>query len=239
VLISKNGDELDWLRQHVLVLAEQIDKLEKVDNQKYYFTKETENIYIKKRELYEANLRISHLEQVDSDSTQIVMSEAEFRDILYRFNQGVRDRLVNDAKVINMKSYMGFMYIQKIPRFSEKFSSKSSRMPNWNESNKYKAELIDKGIQIKDKNHPDGKNWIIYYTDDYYFRYCWSKKKGACRVKNHTFYSFVPTNGLKGAKKQLINANKNNPFLHKTYNHAKKLLYYPKLNPDYKRNEYR
>lgn len=227
ILVSRNGDELDWLRKHVLVLADQIEKLEKLDNEKYYFTKSTENIYIKKREIYEANERIKHLEQVNADTQQTVMSEKKFRDILYYFNTKAKDALINEGRVINMKQYLGYIYIQKIPRNDERFGSKSSAMPNWNESKKYKQELIDQGIQIKDKEHPDGENWIVYFDDDHYVRYSWTKKKGACRVKNHNFYAFYPSAGKNGARKQLVEANHANPLLNMIYTNRR--IYYPKL----------
>lgn len=217
ILVSNNGDELKWLRKNVLVLAEQIEGLEKIDNNKYYFTKITQQIYDKKSEIYEANNRIKHLEQVDNNNSQIVMSEADFKKVLYSFNSKVRDDLINNASVINMKSYLGYLYISRVDRNSGIIDSKSSRMPNWLESNKLKAKLISEGIQIKDKNHPDGKKWIVYFDDDYYLRFTWTKNRGACRVHNHIYYSFQPSKGQGGSRKQLSNANRKNDFLSLTY----------------------
>lgn len=219
-LISRNGDELKWLREHVLVLAEQIEKLEIIDTNKHGFTKITHEIYDKKRELYNSGQRIKQLEQVDFNTEKIIMTENGFREILYEYNNKVRKALVEDAAVINMKQFLGYLYIQKIDRnicVGPNGNPKSLRMPNWGESNKYKQELIDEGVQIKDKEHPDGTSWVVYYDDDYYFRYAWAKKRGACRVKNHPYYSFIPSNGVNSSKKELIEANRNNPFLHKTY----------------------
>ena len=231
ILISRNGEELDWLRKNVLVLAEQIENLERADAKVPYFTGNTDKIYIKKREIYEAENRIKHLQQVDNASFQVVMSEAKFKSILYAFNSKARDAMINDGKVINMKNRIGFLYVQKVDRNSE-YASKSMRMPNWNESKKYKQELIDKGIQIKDDEHPDGKKWIVYYSDDYYLRVSWTKKKGASRVRNHPFYNFEPSRGETGTRKQLSSANMKNPFLHKTYFNRR--IYYPRLDPNYK-----
>lgn len=228
ILVSRNKDELTWLRQNVIVLDEQIQKLEQEDKvNKYTFTSKTMSIYEKKRELYDANKRIEHLEKVDGDTQHVVMSERIFRDVLCKFNTGVKERLVQDASIVNMKSYLGFLLIKKIDRNKGVYDSKSTRMPNWPESNKYKQELIDQGIQIKDKDHPDGKNWIVYFDDDYYLRYSWIKKRGACRVKNHNYYAFIPSSGKAGAKKLLIEANRKNPFLHSTY--QKSQIYYPNL----------
>jgi hypothetical protein len=228
ILISGNNEELDWLRKHVLILAEQINKLEIADmDNKYSFSSKTKELYSKKGDLFDANQRIAHLEKVDGATRTVIMSEGKFRDVLYRFNTTMRDRLVQDGDVINMKNYMGYLYIQKVQRNIAGYTSKSSRMPNWPESKKYKQELIDEGIQVKDVDHPDGKNWLVYFDDDYYLRYSWNKKRGACRVKNHNYYSFCPTNGTNGAKKQLTKANRDNGFLHKTY--IDKNIYYPNL----------
>jgi len=234
-LISRNGDELKWLREHVLVLAEQIEKLEIADTDKHGFTKLTHQIYDKKRELYNSGQRIKHLEQVDFNTEKVVMNENEFRAILYEYNSRVRSALISDASVINMKQFLGYLYVQKIERgITNSLTSnpKSLRMPNWGESNKYRQELIDEGVQIKDADHPDGANWIVYYDDDYYLRISWAKKRGACRVKNHPYYTFIPSNGENGTKKQLIASNRSNPFLHKTYTDNR--IYYSAPNKEKK-----
>ena len=234
ILISSNGDELDWLRKHALVLAEQIDKLEIADKEKFYFTKATKEIYIKKGELYQANERIQHLEKVDMGTEREIMSERRFKSIIYKFNEKARERLIYDGEVINMKQYLGFLYVQKVPRNDPRFiGNKSSRMPNWAESKKYKQELTDQGVQIKDKEHPDGKNWIVYFDDEDFVRFSWTKKRGACRVKNHNYYSFKPSAGLTGSKKELSKANKDNPALKHTY--TKQRIYYPVVH--YKKGE--
>ena len=75
VLVSNNGDELDWLRMHVLVLAEQIEKLEIADRNNTQFSLKTKEIYRKKKEIYDANTRIKHLEQVDLSTEKELMSE--------------------------------------------------------------------------------------------------------------------------------------------------------------------
>lgn len=231
MLISRNGDELEWLRKNVLVLARQIEKLEIEDKDNSHFTAKTRMIYEKKREIYDANNRITHLEQVDHDTKQVIMTEKKFRDVIERYNIEVRNRIINKGEIINMKKNLGFVYVHKVDRFKTGPTSKSTRMPNWNESKKYKQELIDKGVQVKDKAHPDGKNWIIYYDDDWYLRVAWAKSSGACKVKNHRFYSFKPVAGRNGAKKQLTEANRKDPLLNKVY-HSKR-IHYPRLDPNF------
>jgi len=217
-LISKNSDELNWLREHVLVLYEQVEKLQIADKKKSYFTKDTEEIYRKNREIYEANDRIKHLEQVDGKTEQVVITQKTFQDVIKLYNQKVIDRLVNNAAVVNMKSNMGFLYIQRVERgISPDGSDKSLKMPNWKESFKAKEELIAQGITPKDQNNPDGAEWIIYFDDEYFVRFAWSRRNGACRVRNHGFYKFIPAKGKTGARRQLSMANKKNKFLIHSY----------------------
>ena len=226
VLVSKNSEELSWLRKNVIVLASQIEQLEIQERGKAKFTKAFEKIFELKRELYEANERIKHLEKVNPDTEQEIMSERTFRNIINSYNLKIRDYLI-DGEVLNMKQRLGYIYIQRIQRGHPKMYSKGMKSINWKESNEYKEELIAKGEQPKDKDHPNGKNWLVYYTDDFYLRYGWTKKKGACRVKNHNYYAFYPSLGRVGAKKALSNANKEDELLYKKY-HGRR-IYYPKL----------
>ncbi len=232
-LIAKNSDELDWLRKHVLVLAEKIEKLEIEDKGNRHFTARTREIYEKKRELFEANQRIDHLQQVDSATVRVIMTEKKFRQVIEEFNIRLRDRIIENGEIVNMKNNMGFVYVQRIDRFKAGPTSKSASMPNWGESYKYRDELIAKGITPKSKENPDGKNWIVYYDDDYYLRVAWAKNKGACRVKNHPYYKFVPNNSIGGTKRQLIDSNRKDPLLYKIYNDHR--IYYPRLNPNYQK----
>jgi hypothetical protein len=218
-LVSRNGDELKWLRQNVIVMAEQIEKLQIIDmKSKHSFTKETRRIYELNREIYDSRQRIKHLEQVDNNRTEIVESEKDFRRILETYNLKVRDELINNAETINMKQNMGFLYIKRVDRARIIDSNaKSLRMPNWGESKKKKDELIAAGIQPKNEAHPEGKNWIVYFDDESWMRFNWTKYNGACKVKNYTSYKFMPSGGINGPRKQLTKANRSNPFLAMTY----------------------
>jgi hypothetical protein len=224
-LISKNRDELDWLRKHVTVLSEQVEKLQILDKKKSYFTKDTEQIYIKNREIYDAKQRIKHLEQVDGSTEQVVITEKKFKEVIESYNQKVLDRLINDAAVINMKANLGFLYIQRVERGpGPNGNDKSLRMPNWGESYKRRDELISKGLTPKNQDNPDGEPWIIYFDDEYFIRFAWSRRNGACRVKNHGFYHFIAARGTNGAKRQLAKANQENKFL--AFNYKLKSGYY-------------
>jgi len=69
------------------------------------------------------------------------------------------------------------------------------------ESNKYKAELIEKGEELYNKETDQGIKWQLYYTDKEYLKYYW--RKGKCKVKNKSVYRFDATRGIKGNKGKL------------------------------------
>ncbi len=227
VLVSKNGDELKWLIEHIDILEQKILALEIIEKSKVYFTKNIIKIYNMKTEINQCKERINHLNNVNLETEHLIMDDHKFKSIIYMFNKKVRDRMINNGEVVNMKQYLGYIHVQKVLRNHPAFKSKAATTVNWKESKLYKQELIDKGIQIRDKEHTDGKNWIVYYTDEWFLRIGWRKKQGACRVKNHTYYSFAPAKGPGGVRKQLSKANVDDPFLHKKYISRK--IYYPSL----------
>lgn len=143
-----------------------------------------------------------------------------FREVLLRHNRKVADAIIF-GDVYNVGNYVGRILIKKIKRNYEK------AVPNWGESKKRKAELIAQGIQPKDEQHPDGEEWMVFYTDPWYLRWAWSKRR-LCRVKNQTVYKFLPTNNRSkkagdfslerlGNKGRLTVANRANPLLHLRY----------------------
>lgn len=217
LLVSKNSDELHWLKEHVLILSDRIKRFEKDDNHKGYFTNKTKEIYSMRAEIFESNNRIKNLKNVNDDSEQLIMSEKMFKAVLTSFNEKSLERMVDNGEVIGMKHRLGYLHVEYIKRNNGHEASKSLSMPDWGASYKYKAELIAQGLQIKDKEHPDGKKWVIFHSDEYYVKYSWMKSGGSCSVKNHTTYKFIPSSGVKGAKRKLIDSNNDNPNLYRKY----------------------
>jgi hypothetical protein len=72
---------------------------------------------------------------------------------------------------------------------------------DWLETNKYKKELQDEGVELFDSATGKGEKWHIYYTDKYYCKYHWTKHKA--KVANKTAYRFDASRGLKGNKEKL------------------------------------
>ena len=118
----------------------------------------------------------------------------KFRDVCELFNKKAVKKLL-EGKRIFMKNRLGYLQIIRIPR------NYNRPRVNWGESYKYRDELLAEGKKLYDKDSGEGHKWLVYYTDDFFVRFHWSKKN--CSVKNKTFYRFDPTRGKVGAKEQL------------------------------------
>jgi hypothetical protein len=122
------------------------------------------------------------------------VSKETFVDICSEFNIMIIDYIL-DGKEFNMGSNLSTLSIVRMER--------DPRSPaiDWGESNKYKAELIEKGEELYNKETGQGIKWQLYYTDKEYLKYYW--RKGKCKVKNKSVYRFDATRGIKGNKGKL------------------------------------
>lgn len=143
-----------------------------------------------------------------------------YKEIIGRFNKKVSDAVIF-GQVLNLGNRLGHVLIKKIRR------NYLNPIPDWGASNKRKADLIASGVVAKDQNHPEGEEWISFYTDPWFLRFAWVKKR-ICKVKNSSVYKFVPTSNRSktagdndlarlGNKGKLTLANKVNPTLHMSY----------------------
>ena len=143
-----------------------------------------------------------------------------FKEVIARFNKRAADAIIF-GQVLNIGNRLGYILIKKIRRNYRK------PVVNWGESKTAKSELLRAGIVPKDENNPTGTEWMVFYTDPWYLRWAWSKKR-ICRVKNQTVYKFMPTSNKSkiagdnsldklGNKGKLTLANKINPTLHYMY----------------------
>lgn len=123
------------------------------------------------------------------------LSYSQFREICHRFNLLAVEALL-EGKRINLKYRLGYLQIIRIEQ-----SFKNPRI-NWPESLKLKKQLEEEGKQLYDKETGEGHKWFVYFNNDYYFRYYWSKKH--CIVRNKSVYKFIPTRGKRGAKTKLV-----------------------------------
>lgn len=118
-----------------------------------------------------------------------------YRAILESFNTKLTDRILDGIK-FNLGHRLGNIYIKKIRR------TPSSKVIDWNETNKMWAE----------QGYKDG---FVYYTDEYYYRWSWEKRKA--QVKNKSVYKFEPTGGKLGIKRKLVERLRSNPFAATNY----------------------
>lgn len=121
------------------------------------------------------------------------LSYAGFREVCEEFNKLVMEEILKGKEF-----HIGFRLSSiSIIRIERNFKNPPV---DWNETNKYKQELLEEGYTEDDfyhpDNNPDGKKYFIYHTDPWYCRFYWNKL--GCRVKNKSVYSFVPTRGKKG-----------------------------------------
>ena len=145
-----------------------------------------------------------------------------FKEVIARYNKKASDAVIFGG-VLNLGAKLGDVIIKKIRRNYIKPEV------NWGASRVEKQKLIDQGIVPKDETHPEGEEWMIFYSDPWYLRWAWSKKR-VCKVKNQTVYKFIPTSNKSrkagdnsldklGNKGKLALANQMNPNLHVIYEH--------------------
>lgn len=214
--------ELEYLRNKNLALDAQVLELEKVDNTVDKFTPVTVQIFEIKKEIQQNKHRILELEKLPKDQAEMIIDYKQFKDILSVYNQKASDEIVK-GHTLYLNNKLGFVQIRKIvPKERKRLEGRL----DWGASYKYKAELEAKGIQPKDKDHPDGKNWLVYVKQSFYLRWAWMKRKSrSCTVKNNRVYVFTPTASSSGSaatripgnKAKLIAAQQANPLLHFKY----------------------
>lgn len=122
------------------------------------------------------------------------ISRDTFVSICKEFNMLIMDSLLK-GKEFNMGHNMSTLSVVRVPR------NPKNPAINWGASNRYKKELLAKGVELYDKETGKGKKWHIYFTDAFYFKYYWRKAK--CKVKCKTVYRFDATRGVKGNKGKL------------------------------------
>lgn len=145
-----------------------------------------------------------------------------FKEVLSRYNKKVSEYIIA-GETLRLGSKLGYSAIRKIDR------TYSKPTPNWGASLKLKNQLIKEGKTPKGPDNPNGEEWLVFYTDSYYFRWSWIKRGGRSPVRNTTVYAFHPTSNRSttsnedpdwdslGNKGKLTLANRLNPVLHLRY----------------------
>lgn len=123
------------------------------------------------------------------------LHKSTFKNICADFNIGIMNHIIYEAGTFDMGNHLSTLSIRRIKR--------NYRNPqvNWNESNKYKEELLAKGEKLYDAETGEGTKWLIYHDEEWYCRFYWKKKHA--KFKNKSVYRFVATRGDKGNKTKL------------------------------------
>jgi len=143
-----------------------------------------------------------------------------FKEVIARCNKKAADAVIF-GQIFNFGNRIGHLLIKKIPRNYER------PVVDWGESRRVRSELIEVGKTPRDKVNTEGENWLVYYSDPWYLRWGWVKKR-ICRVKNQTVYKFVPTGNrskkagvntldVLGNRGKLALMNRLDPGLHLSY----------------------
>jgi hypothetical protein len=117
-----------------------------------------------------------------------------YKEVVSRFNKKISDAIL-EGYTFNPKFHLGKIRIKKVKR-----SFKKNPPIDWAESRKLQAEGVEK--------------YLVYYTDPYWYRWYWEKKR--CTVKNKTVYCFIPTvsNSRKdGNRNKLVHILRTKPLM--------------------------
>lgn len=129
------------------------------------------------------------------------ITEDRFKRILNACFKHIVNEIL-DGKIVKLGQRLGELSIKKVKRV---FKEGKKPKIDWGATNKYKKET--------------GENKLIYFTDDYWYRFYW--KKISCQIPNKTVYSFHPTKGPEGNTKRLTKKIKEDEFSHLLYSEAK------------------
>lgn len=132
-----------------------------------------------------------------------------FKNICCDFNIHIMNAIIYEGEVFDLGFNMSTISIKRIKRNFNKPAI------NWQESLKYKQELLEKGEKLYDPETGEGKKWFIYFTDPWYVRFFWNKKY--VRVKNKSAYRFEPTKGRQGNLTKLKKALKDDELQYLKY----------------------
>jgi len=140
------------------------------------------------------------------------VSYSQYSKILRDINKELLKLLI-DGKTIRIGNNLGVLKVVSIARTN-------FTQPNFGESNKLKQQIIDRGEVPRDKNNPDGKDWLVYFTDDRYLTFRWEKwttniEKNIYRATNSTSYNFSV---MRDAGRSLGN-NRDKNLIEMTYEH--------------------
>ena len=137
----------------------------------------------------------------------------DFLKCTAEFNKRIAQKILEGYK-FRIPSVGGQLEIKVRER---KKKSKRFTDINWDESLKYKQELIDKGeVPYNKETAPDGVKWFVYHEGPYCL-WNWFRATGDRYKKNIMNYSFKVTRGPNGNARKMWEMFKKNPIAEITY----------------------
>jgi hypothetical protein len=116
-----------------------------------------------------------------------------YKEVVSRFNKKISDEILK-GYTFNPKFHLGRIRILKVKR-----TFKATPPIDWAESRKLQKQGVEK--------------YLVYYTDPYWYRWYWEKKK--CTIRNKTVYSFRPTvsnSSKQGNRNKLVKILREDPL---------------------------
>ncbi len=178
--------------------------------------KTSDDVNIAYKRYFKAKQELNRVEQVIKEHKMPKVSVNIYNYIITNFNKKMITHLIEDSHCIDMVNVGKVEIIRKY---------RDRPVPDWEASNKKKAELIEQGrlplktIGEDDEGNPvtnGGEAWHIYYEKGWYPYFKWNQKSK--KIKNLLgdceflpFFKFSPTRGEKGIVSQLHTYNKTRP----------------------------
>lgn len=97
------------------------------------------------------------------------LTREEFKAVMKSFLSNTLDALI-EGKTLKMGYHLGSLKLVRYERHTSK------PVVNWNESLKYKAQLIAEGKPLYNKETGEGYEYIVYFTEGYFYGLRWEKE---------------------------------------------------------------
>ena len=110
------------------------------------------------------------------------MPDKLFFKMQYIFNREVSNNILR-GDVYSFGQGLSQLCISYVKR-----ADNAKPVPDWGESNKLKAKLLELGYPIKTKDNPEGAKWLLFRTDDGYCFWNWIKRHA--NTPNRKMYRF-------------------------------------------------
>lgn len=142
------------------------------------------------------NKEIKKIEERIIELNKLFINKEIFKTILNRFNIKISDKIIDKGYSYHLGFGISKISIKKI-----RCDNRQKKLINWNESNKKKREILDRGgipyavterDELKRKIADNGgEDWFIYFNTMFDYLWYWNKKR--CTITNAAYYKFKPT----------------------------------------------